>query len=89
MEFGPSEKKSLSYREDIFSEIGKSSKSQHDGLKKRRSNGFFSFRELSIDPSVKSLKHLNSQKLKDGIRKWAKAVARYARQVSNRFGSSR
>ncbi|PIN11769.1 hypothetical protein CDL12_15635 [Handroanthus impetiginosus] len=60
-----------------------------EGTKRRRVNGCLSFREISIDPTVKSLKHLDSQKLKDEIRKWAKAVVVYARQVSRKFGSSR
>lgn len=44
---------------------------------------------LSIDPGVKSLKHLDSKKLKEEIKKWAKKVVAYARQVSDHFGSSR
>ncbi|KAL0415141.1 UNVERIFIED_CONTAM: hypothetical protein Slati_3346000 [Sesamum latifolium] len=60
-----------------------------DSTKRRRSSSCFSFMEISIDPGVKSLKHLDSQKLKDEIKKWAKAVVTYARQVSQHFGSSR
>ncbi|KAL3632902.1 hypothetical protein CASFOL_025886 [Castilleja foliolosa] len=58
-------------------------------VKRSRSNGCFSFTEISIDPNVKSLKHLDSRNLKDGIKKWAKAVVTYARQVSHHFRSSR
>ncbi|EPS63312.1 hypothetical protein M569_11474, partial [Genlisea aurea] len=50
------------------------------------SNGCFPF----IDPSVKSLAELDSTRLKQGIRRWARAVVKYtSRQVSRRFGSSR
>lgn len=66
-------------------------KTSGDGSKKRRtnSNRCFSFVEISIDPGVKSLKQLDSDKFKDGIKKWAKVVVTYARQVSQHFGSSR
>lgn len=59
-----------------------------DGTKRRQSSGCFSFIEISIDPGVKSLKHLDSEKFKDEIKKWAKAVVTYARQVSQYFDSS-
>ncbi|KAL7100062.1 hypothetical protein ACP275_09G125100 [Erythranthe tilingii] len=62
---------------------------ENNGTKRRRSNRCFSFMEISIDPGVKSLKQLDSIKFKDGIKKWAKAVVTYARQVSIRIGSSR
>ncbi|KAH6773442.1 hypothetical protein C2S52_003671 [Perilla frutescens var. hirtella] len=67
-------------------------KTSGDGSKRRRSsysNRCFSFVEISIDPGVKSLKQLDSDKFKEGIKKWAKAVVTYARQVSQHFGSSR
>lgn len=35
----------------------------------------------------KKLKEMDSNKLKSEIKKWAKAVVAYARQVSARFGS--
>ncbi|XP_050234708.1 uncharacterized protein LOC126682957 [Mercurialis annua] len=44
---------------------------------------------VKIEPGTKSLKELDSFKLKAEIRRWAKAVVAYARQVSNRFGNSR
>ncbi|KAI3455528.1 hypothetical protein Pfo_012191 [Paulownia fortunei] len=82
--------KSVSFKEDDALESSKNTNIYDDGPKKRRrSNGCLSFMEISIDPGVKSLKHLDSQKFKDGIRKWAKAVVTYARQVSQHFGSSR
>ncbi|GFP86099.1 hypothetical protein PHJA_000753800 [Phtheirospermum japonicum] len=82
--------KSVSFKEDGFQESSKSSKIRYNSVKRRsRSNGCFSFTEISIDPNVKSLKHLDSQNLKDGIKKWAKAVVTYAHQVSRYFGSSR
>ncbi|KAG6398015.1 hypothetical protein SASPL_139465 [Salvia splendens] len=93
--------KTLLPESKIFHEPGKSASLKESapetvnysghGAKKRRtsSSSCFSFMEVSIDPSVKSLKHLDSDKLKEGIKKWAKAVATYARQVSQRLGSSR
>ncbi|KAL0354590.1 UNVERIFIED_CONTAM: hypothetical protein Sradi_3905900 [Sesamum radiatum] len=77
--------RSVSARE----EMSKSTKNYDDSTKRRRLSSCFSFREISIDPGMKSLKHLDSQKLKDEIKKWAKAVVTYARQVSQHFGSSR
>lgn len=50
---------------------------------------FSVMQEISIEPAAKSLKHLDSNKLKLDIKRWAKAVVAYARQVSGRFGSSR
>lgn len=50
---------------------------------------FSSFKEITMDSGIKSLKHMDSKKLKDEIKKWAKRVASYARQVSDRYGSSR
>ncbi|GFP86098.1 hypothetical protein PHJA_000753700 [Phtheirospermum japonicum] len=82
--------KSVSLKEGGSQESNKRSKTRYNSVKRRsRSNGCFSFTEISIDPNVKSLKHLDSQKFKDGIKKWAKAVVTYARQVSHHFGSSR
>lgn len=58
--------------------------------KRQRSDSCFSFMEISIEPSgIKSLKHLNSKKFKSEIKRWAKAVTSYARQLSDHFGSSR
>lgn len=37
----------------------------------------------------KQLRDMDSDKLKAQIKKWAKVVVSYARQVSGRFGSSR
>lgn len=59
------------------------------GSKRRRFSGCFSFKEVSIEPAGSRLKEVDSNKLKDEIRRWAKAVVAYARQVSGRFGSSR
>lgn len=59
-----------------------------DVAKKRRSfNRCFSFMEISMEPG-KQLEDMDSDNLKSQIRKWAKAVVAYARQVSGRFGSS-
>ncbi|WRX27545.1 hypothetical protein QQP08_020032 [Theobroma cacao] len=56
--------------------------------KRRRFNQCFSFMEISMEPAP-SLSHLDSNKFKSEIKRWAKAVVAYARQVSGRFGSSR
>ena len=48
----------------------------------------FSFVELPLERG-KTLKEMDSNKLKIDIKRWAKAVVAYARQVSGRFGSSR
>ncbi|KAM1826079.1 hypothetical protein ACFX13_025474 [Malus domestica] len=56
--------------------------------KRTRFHRCFSFIEVSTEPG-KSLKDMDSEKLKSGIMRWAKAVVEYARQVSGRFGSTR
>lgn len=56
--------------------------------KRQRYDRCFSFMEIKIDPGIKSLKRLDSRKFKSEIQRWAKAVVRYARQVSNRFGAN-
>lgn len=58
-------------------------------VKRARTDNCFTFMEVSIEPGIKSLKRLDSKKLKMQIKKWAKAVVTYARQVSDHFGSSR
>ncbi|CAN1217975.1 hypothetical protein LINPERPRIM_LOCUS1192 [Linum perenne] len=55
--------------------------------KRTRTGKWFSFKEVSLEPG-KSLKHQSSGKLKAEIKRWAKAVAAYARQVSGRLGTS-
>ncbi|KAI9079233.1 hypothetical protein K1719_038838 [Acacia pycnantha] len=55
--------------------------------KRRRFNRWFSFVEVPLEPG-KQLKDMDSNKLKAEIKRWAKAVVAYARQVSGRFGSS-
>ncbi|CAN4089063.1 unnamed protein product [Withania somnifera] len=64
-------------------------RSDEAAVKRGRFNSCFSFMEISVNPGVKSLKHLDSKKFKEEIKKWAKSVVSYARQVSDRFGSSR
>ncbi|GMY34535.1 hypothetical protein FCV25MIE_29785 [Fagus crenata] len=59
-----------------------------DVAKRGRYDRCFSFMEVSVEPG-KSLKEMDSFKLKDEIKRWAKAVVAYARQVSDRFGSPR
>lgn len=69
---------------------GGSEAEKHDDTGKRqRTDRCFSFMEIKIEPGTKSLKHLDSKKFKSEIKRWAKAVVTYARQVSERFGSSR
>ncbi|GMI91787.1 hypothetical protein HRI_002848000 [Hibiscus trionum] len=51
-------------------------------------NRCFSFMEVPMEPAVSSLKELDSNKFKAEIKRWAKAVVRYARQVSGRLGRS-
>ncbi|PSS07371.1 TRNA-specific 2-thiouridylase [Actinidia chinensis var. chinensis] len=64
---------------------------KHEGAAKRQrfDQCFSSFMEISIEPGIKSLKHLDSKKFKSEIKRWAKAVVIYACQVSERFGSPR
>ncbi|KAB1218456.1 hypothetical protein CJ030_MR3G026336 [Morella rubra] len=59
-----------------------------DVAKRGRFDRCFSFMEISVEPG-KALKEMDSSKLKSEITRWAKAVVAYARQVSDRFGSSR
>ncbi|XWS18907.1 hypothetical protein CRYUN_Cryun32bG0085100 [Craigia yunnanensis] len=66
-------------------------KSNVTGTNTKRRRGFdrcFSFMEVSMEP-VSSLNELDSNKFKAEIKRWAKAVVAYARQVSGRLGSSR
>ncbi|KAF8011627.1 hypothetical protein BT93_J2033 [Corymbia citriodora subsp. variegata] len=57
-------------------------------LKKRRSASCFSFKEINMPAGSTSLKDVDSNKLKAEIKRWAKVVVRYARQVSDRFARS-
>ncbi|KAK7834244.1 hypothetical protein CFP56_024798 [Quercus suber] len=59
-----------------------------DAAKRGRYDRCFSFMEVSVEPG-KTLKEMDSFKLKAEIKRWAKAVVLYARQVSDKFGSSR
>ena len=63
---------------------------RHEAARKRRRSFdlCFSYPEIPMERG-KSLKEMNSEKLKTGIKKWAKAVVAYARTVSDRFGSRR
>ncbi|KAK2654326.1 hypothetical protein Ddye_014182 [Dipteronia dyeriana] len=69
---------------------GSASLKKETGSKRRKLGTRFSFQEISIQRSTenKSLKDMNSDELKTKIRRWAKAVVAYARQVSGKFGSS-
>lgn len=55
--------------------------------KRRHFERCFSSVELTMEPG-KQLKDMDSNKLKAEIKRWAKAVVAYARQVSGRFGKS-
>ncbi|PWA62964.1 hypothetical protein CTI12_AA246920 [Artemisia annua] len=67
--------------------LNRSVTSHPENSKKQRYDRCFSFMEIKIDPGIKSLKRLDSRKFKFEIQRWAKAVVRYARQVSDRFGT--
>ncbi|XXG64274.1 hypothetical protein AAC387_Pa05g2269 [Persea americana] len=47
----------------------------------------FSGLQISIPIEAGGLKNIDGDKLKAEIKRWAKAVVAYARQVSDRFGS--
>lgn len=68
---------------------GEAVKHDEDTGKRQRTDRCFSFMEIKLEPGTKSLKHLDSKKFKSEIKRWAKAVVTYARQVSQRFGSAR
>ncbi|TXG46406.1 hypothetical protein EZV62_003605 [Acer yangbiense] len=67
---------------------GSASLKKETSSKRRKPNTRSSFQEISIQRG-KSLKDMNSDELKTKIKRWAKAVVAYARQVSGKFGSSR
>ncbi|KAG1367696.1 putative exocyst complex component EXO70B1 [Cocos nucifera] len=55
--------------------------------KRARFDRCFSGLEIKMEPGP--LKELDPEKLKSEIKRWAKAVVAYARQLSSRFGSPR
>lgn len=57
---------------------------EREVAKRGRFDRCFSFMEISVEPG-KSVKDMDSNKLKAEIKRWAKAVVAYARQVSGRF----
>ncbi|XP_052182100.1 uncharacterized protein LOC127794874 [Diospyros lotus] len=69
--------------------IGNSAKEAGAPAKRQRFDRCCSFMEISMEPGMKSLASLDSKKFKSEIKKWAKAVVTYARQVSGQFGSIR
>ncbi|KAL6140754.1 hypothetical protein ACLB2K_059049 [Fragaria x ananassa] len=77
----------MSVKKSLSLDDGGAGKGAVATAKHRRFDRCFSFLEVSAE-SGKSLKERDSEKLKAGIKRWAKAVAAYARQVSGRFGSS-
>ncbi|CAK7356815.1 unnamed protein product [Dovyalis caffra] len=81
-------KKTLSLNDGEVVKVNDPVNEQQVSAKRRRSDRCFSFNEISIEPG-KSLKDLDSNKFKIDIKRWAKAVVAYARQVSSRFGSTR
>ena len=60
---------------------------EKSSTKRRRMNGSLSsFMEISIDTSEgKLLKSVNEMRLKEDIKRWAKAVVSYARQCEGGF----
>lgn len=86
------EKKTMSVKKSLSLTKAEETKrlERHDAARKRRRSFdlCFSYPELPMERG-QSLKDMDSEKLKTGIKKWAKAVVAYARTVSNRFGSWR
>ncbi|PRQ51249.1 hypothetical protein RchiOBHm_Chr2g0142321 [Rosa chinensis] len=78
----------MSVKKSLSLDHGGAGKGAAVTAKRGRYGRCFSFMEVSLEPG-KSLKEMDSEKLKAGIKRWAKAVAAYARQVSGRFGNSR
>jgi hypothetical protein len=76
-------KKSLSFNDGNASYNLKNQKSS----KRRRFDRCFSSAEVVSMEQGKKLNEMDSNKLKSEIKRWAKAVVAYARQVSARFGS--
>jgi hypothetical protein len=76
-------KKSLSFNDGNASYNLKNQKSS----KQRRFDRCFSSAEVVSMEQGKKLNEMDSNKLKSEIKRWAKAVVAYARQVSARFGS--
>ncbi|EEF46307.1 conserved hypothetical protein [Ricinus communis] len=80
----------MSVKKTLSLNNSKSTKPNHHFHAKRRPFArCFSSVEIYVEPGTKSLKNLDSNKFKEEIKRWAKAVVAYARQVSDRFGSSR
>ncbi|KAE9584670.1 hypothetical protein Lalb_Chr25g0280561 [Lupinus albus] len=75
--------KSLSFNDKKVNSIIKGQKS----AKRNRFDHYSSSREVTLEQG-KRLKDMDSNKLKAEIKRWAKAVVAYARQISGRFGSS-
>ncbi|WCJ39609.1 hypothetical protein M5689_020586 [Euphorbia peplus] len=67
---------------------GGSTGNKGSSSKRRKTSRCFSFMEIPMEQG-KTLKEMDSKKFKVEIKKWTKAVVAYARQVSDRFGSSR
>ncbi|KAK8678724.1 hypothetical protein V6N13_144211 [Hibiscus sabdariffa] len=73
----------------VRSIVGSSSSSSSSKRARKSLNRCFSFMEVPMEPAVvSSLKELDSNKFKAEIRRWAKAVVGYARQLSGRLGRS-
>ncbi|CAL0326040.1 unnamed protein product [Lupinus luteus] len=75
--------KSVSFNDKNGSSIVKG----HKPAKRSRIDRGSSSREVVLEQG-KRLKDMDSNKLKAEIKRWAKAVVAYARQISGRFGSS-
>ncbi|KAJ0986487.1 hypothetical protein J5N97_004843 [Dioscorea zingiberensis] len=65
------------------------SDSGSEGERSKRARFDRCFSGLEFKMEAKPLIELDSDKLKNEIKRWAKAVVRYARQFSGNFGSSR
>ncbi|KAF7843453.1 60S ribosomal protein L28-2 isoform B [Senna tora] len=78
----------MSVEKSLSLDAGKTAGAANKSVKRRHVGRCFSFVEVSLEPG-KQLKDMDSNKLKGEIKRWAKAVVAYARQVSGRFGSSK
>lgn len=66
---------------------GTASAENEKRAKPERFDHCFSGLQISIPIEAGGLKNIDADKLKAEIKRWAKAVVAYARQVSDRFGS--
>ncbi|PON35751.1 hypothetical protein PanWU01x14_333990 [Parasponia andersonii] len=78
----------MSVKKTLSLNRGKAVKGHQISVKRGKYGRCLSFVELPMERG-KTLKEMDSNKLKFEIKRWAKAVVAYARQVSGRFGGTR